>query len=151
MELFTAAVLPTVVPKPHPLQPLPSLLPPPHLPPPIIPSSVRDSKQEDRISQLVMKAAILEKELEVRNNFEDASSKKEDRLFDMFFKMVDKGVDIASKGAELSTKNTTSVTSSIASILFLLLHKQGHRHHLLLLPPVFQQPCPHPRLNRKVF
>jgi hypothetical protein len=61
VELFTAAVLPSVVPKLPPLQPLPSLLPPPHLSPPIIPSSVRDSKQEDRISQLVMKVAVLEK------------------------------------------------------------------------------------------
>ena len=96
-----------------------------------------------------MKAAVLEKELEVRNNFEDASSKKEDRLFDMFFKIVDKGVDIASKGAELSTKNPA--LHHQLPLLFLLLHKQGHRHHLLLLPPVFQQPCPHSRLNRKVF
>ena len=90
VELFKAVVLPPV-PNPHPLQPLPPPPPPQflplpsHLQPPIIPSSVRDNKQEDRISQLVMKAAVLEKELEVRNNFEDTSSKKEDRLFDMFF------------------------------------------------------------------
>ena len=112
VELFRAVVLPPA-PNPHPLQPLPL-----HLPPPIIPTSVKDNKQDDRISQLVKKAAVLEKELKVRKNFEDASSKKEDRLFNMFFKMVD-------KGAELSMKSTSSVISINCLYSFLCYINKG--------------------------